>query len=62
MLTIVTEAEFHHQVIDKYAVLKNYIDKGIIPSLGIFTTDEYHARIDDVKIVFGEYKNKLTTN
>ena len=40
------------QVSDKSAALQTYIDKGVIPSLDIFSSDEYNDMLDDVKSVF----------
>ncbi|WP_404340946.1 HDOD domain-containing protein [Pseudoalteromonas mariniglutinosa] len=40
------------QVSDKSAVLQMYLDKGVISSLDMFSTDEYHDMLEDVKSVF----------
>ncbi|MBB1371404.1 HDOD domain-containing protein [Pseudoalteromonas sp. SR45-4] len=40
------------QVSDKSAALQVYINKGIIPSMQLFTSDEYHAMVDDIKEMF----------
>jgi HD-like signal output (HDOD) protein len=40
------------QVSDKSAALQVYIDKGIIPSMKLFSSDEYNDMLDDVKGMF----------
>ncbi|WP_372760102.1 HDOD domain-containing protein [Pseudoalteromonas sp.] len=40
------------QVSDKSAALQVYINKGIIPSLELFGSDEYNNLVDDVKTMF----------
>jgi len=40
------------QVSDKSAALQAYIDKGVIPSMQLFTSDEYNEMLTDVKNMF----------
>lgn len=40
------------QVSDKSAALQMYIDKGVISSTDIFSSDDYYKMLDDVKSVF----------
>lgn len=40
------------QVSDKSAALQAYIDKGVLSSLDMFSSDEYNDMVDDVKSVF----------
>jgi len=40
------------QVSDKSAALQTYIDKGVIPSMQLFSSDEYNEMLADVKDMF----------
>ena len=40
------------QVSDKSAALQTYIDKGVISSMQLFSSDEYNEMLADVKDMF----------
>ena len=40
------------QVSDKSAALQTYIDKGVIPSMQLFSSDEYNDMLENVKDTF----------
>ncbi|MGB0924526.1 MAG: histidine kinase, partial [Pseudoalteromonas shioyasakiensis] len=42
------------QVSDKSAALQTYMDKGVIESLDMFSDDEYHDMLNEVKAIFTE--------